>query len=1167
MKMRFKRFLSGFMAVATLASVIVQPVTVSASELEPEPTSFEQQYPELQDVQDTLDKDEIVEAKDIEIPYGEEFEVEVDLSGIEGVNEKKVKVLFHEAKSEAGTDFDAHTPDTYKAVYAVEPVSGHPAYRVSRNITVKEPETEAQTKSSSENTVGEGNAGETEDSGNAEEDADSDRAKEIVTDLTDGQEVTTDEESGLTVSEVMDQAENEGIDLYEMEPGETVTFMAAAGNARSSQQVSVTRGAEYRYADYGYGTYLTYQYTVKFGNVSATAYCVQPSKPGPGTGTYTINKVGDGKALAKVCYYGTKASGDDGFFTEENGYGNLSAGARFILVHLAASYANGSSDAFSGANATAQNLAKKLYNYCISQPDIPDVAMSFSDADVTAYVDGNSQRTKEIIFKADELQSITMKLPSGVKLHNVTTGKTSKAGEAVEISGGTKFYLSAPLTQVQDVAGSWSATMKGSVTKDYSAYKISTGSGSQDLALVFGEGVDDEKYVDFKVTWVQHASVKVIKKDAKADAKLSGAVFGLYSDANCGEDGKAVFDVDLPFSTYYIKELAAPAGYVSSFETLEVTAKYQGQDVKMVELESVFKNQPTKVTFTKSDITTGVELSGATLTVLDKDGNVVDTWKSVKGEEHLIERLTAGETYTLREEMAPYGYLMAEEVSFTVDDTAEIQKVEMKDAVPTGTLIINKKGEFLEKVSALDSIGGWMKHLFEYLSGSLKEVTFEVYALEDIKAADGESEDYYKKDALVATITTDETGVAKLTDLPLGKYYVKEKETASGYVLDGETREVDLTYRDQNTAVVTYSADWQNKRQRAEVNVLKKEKDSDRVLEGAVFALCNKEDIVNAKGDVILKANTVIEEQATDKEGKLTFTADMPLGYTYYVKETSPAPGFATTDQVQEFTFEYGGADKETLSYAFTFEDEPTTVEFTKTSLTDGKEIEGAKLKVTDESGNTVDEWTSGKEPHIIKELTAGKKYTMTETLPADGYVTAESITFTVEDTSEVQKVEMKDDVTKVQISKTDISGKELPGAKLTILDKDGKTVESWTSEEKPHYIEMLPIGEYTLREETAPDGYLVAEDVKFTVKDTGEIQKVVMKDEAKPEETPTETPTETPETTPTPETKTTEETKKSTSPKTGDNTPILFWILLAGAGMAGLGGTVILRKRKNKRS
>ena len=587
--------------------------------------------------------------------------------------------------------------------------------------------------------------------------------------------------------------------------------------------------------------------------------------------------------------------------------------------------------------------------------------------------------------------------------------------------------------------------------------------------------------------------------------------------------------------------------------------------MKVVKLASEFKNQPTKITVKKSDITTGVELSGATLTVLDKDKNVIDTWKSVKGEEHLIERLTVGETYTLREEMAPYGYLKAEEITFTVEDTAEIQKVEMKDDVPTGTLIINKKGEFLEKVSALDSVGGWLSHLFEYISGSLKEVTFEVYALEDIKAADGESEDYYKKDDLIATITTDETGVAKLTDLPLGKYYVKEKETANGYVLDGTAREIDLTYRDQDTAEVTYSSDWQNNRQKAEVKVLKKEKDSDRVLEGAVFALCNKEDIVNANGDVILKADTVIEEQATDKEGKLTFTADLPIGYTYYVKETSPAPGFATTDQVQEFTFEYDGADKETLSYEFTFEDEPTVVEITKTSLTDGKELEGAKLEVTDEDGKVVDSWTSGKEAHIIKELVAGKKYTLTETKPADGYVTAESITFTVEDSSKAQKIEMKDDVTKVQISKTDISGKELPGAKLTILDKDGKVVESWTSEEKAHYIEMLPIGEYTLREETAPDGYLVAEDVKFTVKDTGEIQKVVMKDEAKPTETPTETstetPSETPETTDTPSS-----TISTDAPKTGDNTPVMFWILLAGLGMIGFGTSAVYLRKKRKK-
>ena len=139
-------------------------------------------------------------------------------------------------------------------------------------------------------------------------------------------------------------------------------------------------------------------------------------------------------------------------------------------------------------------------------------------------MDGNSQRTKDITFNADALQTITMKLPAGVQLHNLTTGKTSKAGESVEICGGTKFYLSAPLTQVSDVAGSWFATMKGSITKDYSAYKISTGSGNQDLALVFGEGVDDEKYVDFKVSWIELATVEVVKKDSAADVNLAGAV-------------------------------------------------------------------------------------------------------------------------------------------------------------------------------------------------------------------------------------------------------------------------------------------------------------------------------------------------------------------------------------------------------------------------------------------------------------------------------------------------------------------------------------------------------------------------------------------------------------------------------------------------------------------
>ena len=175
----------------------------------------------------------------------------------------------------------------------------------------------------------------------------------------------------------------------------------------------------------------------------------------------------------------------------------------------------------------------ELYNYCMSQPEIPEVDMAFSNPNVTAYVDGEQQRTEEVTFLADTLQSITFKLPSGVKFHNVTTGKTSAAGASVEINGGTKFYLSAPITQAADVSATFSATMKGTIVKDYSAYKISTGGDLQDLAFVFGEAVDDEKYVDFSVTWVSQASVSIVKKDKKTNAAVAGAVYGLYSDPDC----------------------------------------------------------------------------------------------------------------------------------------------------------------------------------------------------------------------------------------------------------------------------------------------------------------------------------------------------------------------------------------------------------------------------------------------------------------------------------------------------------------------------------------------------------------------------------------------------------------------------------------------------------
>ena len=300
-----------------------------------------------------------------------------------------------------------------------------------------------------------------------------------------------------------------------------------------------------------------------------------------------------------------------------------------------------------------------------------------------------------------------------------------------------------------------------------------------------------------------------------------------------------------------------------------------------------------------------------------------------------------------------------------------------------------------------------------------------------------------------------------------------------------------------------------------------------------------------------------------------------------------------------EITFTYDGEALMVLDN--TCANKPTEMWVSKRDLTNDEELPGATLVIKDADGNPVTSWVSTDEPHRVTGLHFGEPYTLTEIRPADGYAVADDITFrlmpvTDEDGNYLDEAEvyylttknflfwtwddwklldnstviMRDDITKVQISKVNITtGKELPGAELVIRDKDDNEIDRWISGEEPHYIEKLPAGKYTLTEVTAPNGYAIAERVRFTVKPTGEIQTVVMKDARIPAETltPNNTPQPTPSITPAPTpapTPTSTPAPQPIIPQTGDNSPLGLMLALVGISLAGL-AVLIYKKHSRK--
>lgn len=339
---------------------------------------------------------------------------------------------------------------------------------------------------------------------------------------------------------------------------------------------------------------------------------------------------------------------------------------------------------------------------------------------------------------------------------------------------------------------------------------------------------------------------------------------------------------------------------------------------------------------------------------------------------------------------------------------------------------------------------------------------------------------------------------------------------------------------------------YKNERQKITVSIEKKDAVTEEPLEGVVFGLYAAEDILSLQGKVLVEKDTLLEKKATDEKGKLTFDSDLFHG-NYYVKEEVQKPGYLPNEEVWDFEALYEDQNVEMITLSKEVSNQPTESHFTKTDATTGEELEGATLQIINKDGEVVEEWVSTKEPHIVYALPEGIYMLHEELAPyEDGYVSAADVEFEVKEDGSVTEVEMKDEYSKADISKTDITtGEELEGAKLQILNKDGEVLEEWVSDGKPHRIERLPVKEeLTLREITAPEGYEIAEDVKFTLEDSMEVQKVEMKDEKTPE---------------TPK-------APGSTPKTGDD-PWKPAALLALCGASALAFAVVtIRKRKQRK-
>lgn len=362
-----------------------------------------------------------------------------------------------------------------------------------------------------------------------------------------------------------------------------------------------------------------------------------------------------------------------------------------------------------------------------------------------------------------------------------------------------------------------------------------------------------------------------------------------------------------------------------------------------------------------------------------------------------------------------------------------------------------------------------------------------------------------------------------------GDYFFLEESISDSYFIEEEPIFVHVEYKDQDTKVVGAEAVMENTQTEVEI---------DKMIIASSIELPNCHLVVTDKDNneiiswISGNADSVVINEKAEELGYKNLSASIDENgniivngllhdMEYTLSERKPADGYVTASDIKfrleknvsdegEVTTEVLVADEnrnyvDSNSNKVVMYDDTTKVEFSKTDITGEKEVPGCDLEVTDkETGKVMDQWTSTKHKHVIEgKYVVGKTYVMTEKRPADGFVTASDVEFTVSDTGEAQGVSMKDDTTKIEFSKIASDTKKLlPGAKYGVYDSKGKKVYEFTTTDKAVMLDgILKAGEtYTFVEEQVPEHYKKAKDVKITVKDTGKVQKVKAVDERIPE-------------------------------------------------------------------